>query len=138
MKNSRYSPATLEVRKSAIDGKGLFATARIERRTKLGELKGRIISASEAHERARGKRRLAFADLGDGTTIDASQGGNEFRCVNHSCDPNAYVRVCYGKLEFYALKVINPQDEITCDYGSTHHGGKLRCRCGCVNCRGYL
>jgi uncharacterized protein len=128
----------LEIRKSTIDGKGLFAAARIDARRKIGELKGEVISEVEARRRAHGKRRLALAELGDGTAIDASKQGNEFRFINHSCNPNAYIRVCYRRVEFYSLRTIRPGQEITCDYGETHHKGKLRCKCGGRNCRGSL
>ena len=29
-------------------------------------------------------------------------------------------------------------EEITVDYGETHHGGRLPCRCGATGCRGAL
>src|ERR1700719_4168863 len=44
----RVRPVALEIRVSRIDGKGLFATARINARKKLGELTGEVISEAEA------------------------------------------------------------------------------------------
>src|SRR5262245_38876486 len=66
-------PGPMETRKSSIDGRGLFATARIEGRRKLGELTGEVISQAEARRRARRRRRPALAELGDGTAIDATR-----------------------------------------------------------------
>ncbi|MFL6699277.1 MAG: hypothetical protein ACJ8GJ_19095 [Vitreoscilla sp.] len=41
-------------------------------------------------------------------------------------------------MEFYSLRAIEPGEEITVNYGQTHHEGKLRCRCGAPNCIGNL
>ncbi|HPP84032.1 MAG TPA: SET domain-containing protein-lysine N-methyltransferase, partial [Rubrivivax sp.] len=43
-----------------------------------------------------------------------------------------------GRVEFYALRAIEPGEEITVDYGETHHEGRLACRCGAPGCRGAL
>ena len=126
------------VRRSEIHGMGLFAICRIPPRRKLGELTGEIVTWREGRRRTKGKRKLALVELEDGTSIDASQGGNEFRYVNHACSPNAYIRICYGRVEFYSLRLIARGEEITCDYGDTHHNGKLECSCGYPNCRGHL
>jgi SET domain-containing protein len=60
------------------------------------------------------------------------------RYTNHSCKPNAQLVIRNGRVEFYALRDISPGDEITVDYGETHHDGKLPCRCGAPGCRGAL
>ncbi len=128
----------VEVRRSPIDGRGVFATRRLPAGRKFGELAGERIGRREARRRARKRRRIAIVEFEDGTAIDAAVGGNAFRYVNHSCAPNAYMRRCYGRVEFYALRDIAPGEEITCDYGETQHEGTLRCRCGSARCRGYL
>jgi SET domain-containing protein len=48
------------------------------------------------------------------------------------------MRVAHGKVEFYTLKPIKKGEELTCNYGETHHDGKLKCRCGAPNCKGFL
>jgi uncharacterized protein len=48
------------------------------------------------------------------------------------------MRVAYDRVEFYSLRKIMAGEELTCDYGPTHHDGKLKCRCGAINCRGFL
>ena len=60
------------------------------------------------------------------------------RYTNHSCKPNARLCIRQGRVEFYALRSIEPGEEITVDYGETHHEGRLRCGCGAVGCRGAL
>jgi SET domain-containing protein len=60
------------------------------------------------------------------------------RYTNHSCQPNARLCIRNGRVEFYALKAIAPGDEITVNYGPTHHEGRLACRCGAAGCVGRL
>ncbi len=60
------------------------------------------------------------------------------RCTNHSCKPNARLWIRQGRVEFYALRSIEPGEEITVDYGPTHHEGRLRCGCGAPGCRSAL
>jgi uncharacterized protein len=127
----------VEVRRSLIHGRGLFARAPLPARHKLGELGGTLISQREARRRARKRRCIAIVEFEDGMALDASAGG-PFMHVNHSCDPNTYMRRHGHRVEFYTLRPIQPGEELTCDYGETHHDGKLPCRCGAPNCRERL
>jgi SET domain-containing protein len=128
----------LEVKASAIHGLGLFARVRIDRREKLGELTGSLISIPEARRRARELNCIAIVEFEDGRALDASMGGNHFTHVNHSCTPNTYMRRVNHRVEFYSLRSIAPGEELTCDYGETHHDGMLPCRCGSARCRRNL
>ncbi|MEP7318479.1 MAG: SET domain-containing protein [Panacibacter sp.] len=128
----------LENKPSTIDGKGAFALQKITARKKIGNLGGEVISLREARRRAKLTKRVAMVEFGDGRALDASVNPNELRYVNHSCKPNSYMRVCYSRVEFYALRNIKKGEELTCNYGPTHHDGKLKCRCGAPGCIGYL
>lgn len=79
-----------------------------------------------------------MVEFGDGRALDASVNPNELRYINHSCLPNTYMRVCFNRVEFYTLKEINKGEELTCNYGPTHHDGQLKCECGAPNCKGFL
>ena len=70
--------------------------------------------------------------------IDASGSTDPLRFTNHSCQPNAVLRIRQGRVEFYAMRDIAPGEEITVNYGETHHEGKLRCRCGAPGCVGAI
>jgi SET domain-containing protein len=48
------------------------------------------------------------------------------------------MRVTRGHLIFMALRDINPGEEITCDYVSTHHPDTYRCHCKAEGCRGTI
>jgi SET domain-containing protein len=126
------------VRRSRIHGKGLFALQPLAARRKIGELSGEIIRWVEARRRVRGARCIAVVEFEDGWALDASRGGNELRYVNHSCAPNTYLRRIGHHVELYALRAIEPGEELTCDYGETQHEGSLPCRCGAPGCRGGL
>lgn len=129
---------SFQVRRSRIQGRGLFALAPVPARRKLGELGGERISLEEARRRARKTDCIAIVEFGDGTALDASRDGTDFRYVNHSCDPNTFMRLYKGRVEFYALRRVEAGEELTCDYGPTHHDGALACRCGSAKCRGNL
>ena len=128
----------IESKKSRIDGLGAFAMMKIPSKKKIGNLGGEIINLKEARKRAMQTKRIAMVEFGDGRALDASVNSNELRYINHSCSPNTFMRVCYGRVEFYSLKPIKKGEELTCDYGPTHHDGKLKCSCGSPNCKGYL
>ena len=127
-----------EVKRSRIQGRGLFALTAIPARRKLGELEGEIITEREARKRARAVQCIAIVEFGDGTALDATHTDRRFRYVNHSCAPNTFMRLFRRRVEFYALRPINPGEELTCDYGETHHNGTLPCRCRSPHCRGRL
>jgi SET domain-containing protein len=128
----------LGVKKSRIDGKGLFTLAPIPVRRKIGELSGERISQREARRRARKAECIVIVELGDGMAIDGLRGGNEFRFINHSCSPNIFMRIYHGHVEFYALRDIHCGEELTRNYGESHHSGQRRCTCGSAKCRGYI
>lgn len=134
-----YPPrVALEVRRSSIDGKGVFAGSPIHARQKIGDFSGELISQGEGRRRARRRRRIAIVEVDGGKAIDAARYGNEFRYINHSCAPNTYIRIVGTRVEFYALRPIRRGEELTCDYGESHHEGRRRCRCGSRECRRFI
>jgi SET domain-containing protein len=60
------------------------------------------------------------------------------RFTNHSCKPNSRLLVQDGRIEFYSLRALAVGEEVTVDYGETHHKGQLACRCGAPGCKGAL
>ena len=127
-----------KVGRSPIQGRGLFALSALPGRRKLGELGGDLITQREARRRARAAGSIMIVEFPDGTALDATHSKSPFRYVNHSCEPNAYMRLYRGRVEFYTLRPVEPGEELTCDYGETHHDGALACRCGSRRCRGRL
>ena len=133
-----YQKFAVDVRASAIDGQGVFAAEAVRKRLKIGEIRGESISVGEARIRATRSERIMIVELSAKKAIDFSRSADPMRYTNHSCRPNAQLVIRNGRVEFYALRDIAPDAEITVDYGETHHDGKLACRCGAPGCRGAL
>jgi uncharacterized protein len=128
----------VHVQASAIDGQGAFATEAIPGRRKIGEIRGETISVIEARQRATRAERIMIVELSKRKAIDFSKSSDPMRFTNHSCAPNARLSIQMGRVEFYALCDITPGEEITVNYGPTHHEGTLPCRCGAATCVGNL
>jgi uncharacterized protein len=124
----------LTIRKSPINGKGCFATASFKRRHKITEYTGERITNAEANRRAH-RRILRICAINGRWSLDGSRGGNGTHYINHSCEPNSFTRIMHGRLIFFALRDIEPGEEITVDYQSTLHSDKKRCSCGAPSCR---
>jgi SET domain-containing protein len=133
-----YQKYAVDVMPSRIDGHGVFAAEPIANRRKIGEIRGESISVQQARIRATRTERVMIVELSDKKAIDFSKSGDPMRFTNHSCSPNARLCIRNGRVEFYALRDIAPGEEVTVNYGETHHDGKLPCRCGAPNCVGAI
>jgi len=133
-----YQKFAVEAAPSRIDGQGAFAAEAIPPRLKIGEIRGESISVAEARMRATRSERIMIVELSARKAIDFSKSTDPMRYTNHSCRPNARLCIRQGRVEFYALRAIPAGEEITVDYGETHHEGRLACRCGAPGCRGAL
>ena len=128
----------LAIKKSSINGKGCFATRLFPRRRKIAEYAGERITTVEAERRARRRRVLRICAIDSRWSLDGSRGGNGTHYINHSCQPNCYMKILHGHIQFYALRDIHPGEEITIDYQYTLHSDKKRCYCGAKSCRGTI
>lgn len=126
------------VQPSAIDGQGAFADEAVPVRRKIGEIRGESISVRTARTRAKGQQRIMLIEVSEKRAIDASNSADPLRFTNHSCRPNSVLRIRQGRIEFYAMRNLVAGEEITVNYGETHHDGRLVCRCGAVGCVGRI
>jgi len=133
-----YQKFAVEVQTSTIDGNGAFAAEAIPARLKIGEIRGESISVRDARIRATRSERIMIVEVSARKAIDFSKSADPMRYTNHSCQPNARLCIRQGRVEFYALRAIAPGEEITVNYGETHHEGRLQCRCGAPGCIGRL
>jgi SET domain-containing protein len=134
----RYQKYAVEARESTIDGLGAFAAEAVPALRKIGEIRGESISVEDARIRATRHERIMIVELSPRRAIDFSKSADPMRYTNHSCAPNARLSIDNGRVEFYALRTIAAGEEITVDYGETHHAGQLACLCGAPGCRGTL
>lgn len=128
----------LSIRKSKINGKGCFAARPFRRGRKIAEYTGERITDLEAQKRARTRRFLRICDIDGRWSLDGARGGNGTHYINHSCEPNAYMRITYGHVLFFARRDISAGEEITIDYEQTLLPDSKRCYCGAKTCRGKI
>lgn len=133
-----YQKYDVAVRRSEIDGYGVFALEAVPRWRKIGEVRGQSITVAEARRRAATLERIMIVEISPKKAVDLAPSTDPMRFTNHSCQPNGQLRIVDGRIEFYALRAIAPGEEITVNYGETHHEGRLTCRCGAPGCVGRL
>jgi uncharacterized protein len=128
----------VRVQRSRIDGFGVFADEAVPARRKIGEVRGESVTVAEGRRRAAGRERIMIVEVSSRRAVDLSHSSDPMRFTNHSCQPNARLSISQGRIEFYALRDIAAGDEITVNYGETHHEGRLACRCVAPGCAGWL
>lgn len=133
-----YQKVDVAVRRSPIDGYGVFALEPARRFHKIGEVRGETISIAEARRRAATLERIMIVEMSHKTAIDLAASTDPMRFTNHSCQPNGRLTIRDGRIEFYAIRDIAVGEEVTVDYGETHHEGRLACKCGAPGCVGRL
>lgn len=125
------------MKKSNIYGKGCFALTHFAARKKIALYEGEFLKGSrkiQARIRKQQDTAIKIITIDDDHAIDGAVGGNETAFINHSCDPNAFIRIVPGlKVAIFARRDIRPGDEVTVDYRDPDHPEV--CRCGATNCR---
>ena len=154
-KNPPSTPAAhrgrrIQVRRSGIHGKGVFAVAPIAAGATIIEYTGKVISWKKAQKRHPHNpdepNHTFFFHIDDKHVIDGGDGGNAAKWINHACGPNCEADETEdGRVFIKALRDIEPGEELNYDYGlivNGKHTKKLRkeyaCRCGTPECRGTM
>jgi SET domain-containing protein len=124
----------VRIDKSTIQGSGVFSTREI----KLGDY---ILQINDSRVKD------------DLNPLKPELGEHEYHCdylaagkvilmksperhINHSCDPNTYVKTLASIRQLIALRNISSEEEITYDYCINCHGGEVwQCNCGSNQCR---
>jgi uncharacterized protein len=139
----------IQVRRSGVHGKGVFAVRPIARGEAIIEYTGEVITWKEALRRhphdPKDPDHTFYFHIDDKHVIDAKFGGNAARWINHACTPNCEADEENGRVFIKALRAIKPGTELFYDYGliiDEPYTPKLKkqfeCRCGTKNCRGTL
>jgi len=139
----------IQVRRSGVHGKGVFALQAIAAGATIIEYTGEVISWKEALRRhphdPKDPNHTFYFHIDDGHVIDAKHGGNASRWINHSCDPNCEADEEDGRVFIKALRDLSPGEELFYDYGlviDERYTAKLKkeyaCRCGSAACRGTM
>ena len=149
----RKSPGRrIQVRRSGVHGKGVFALQDIPKGEKIIEYVGEVISWKQADKRQSSDpddpNHTFFFSIGDGKkVIDANVGGNAARFINHSCKPNCESDEDEETQRVFikSIRDIKAGEELNYDYGlviDEKHTKALkaqyRCLCGAKKCRGTM
>jgi uncharacterized protein len=142
-------PVLIEVRRSGVHGRGVFALRRISKGTRVIEYTGDRISHAEAdrryedHEETDNHTFLFSVDRG--LVIDAGVGGNDARFINHSCDPNCESVIERRRVFIDAVRDIAAGEELAYDYQIGRERNDppnvdeiYACLCGTARCRGTM
>lgn len=128
----------LEVKKSSINNKGVFAKSFIKKGERICFLKGKEKTIKELK-----KIKISKKELGNLLQISQTKYlkvNKPHLFFNHSCSPNVYVK---GKNELSAIRDIKKGEEITFDYSTTvwedwgkgHKPWRMKCNCKSEKCR---
>ena len=139
----------IQVRRSGIHGKGVFALQDIAAGDTLIEYVGEIISWEEAQARhphdPQNPNHTFYFHIDETRVIDALYGGNSSRWINHACDPNCEADEQDGRIFIKALRDIAAGEELNYDSGliiDERYTKKLKaeypCWCQATSCRGTL
>jgi SET domain-containing protein len=149
---SKALPASgrrVQVRRSGVHGKGVFALQDLAEGETLFEYVGEIISWDEAQDRhphdPSDPNHTFYFHVNEDKVIDALHGGNSSRWINHSCNPNCEADEENDRIFIKALRNIKAGEELNYDYGliiDEPYTPKLKaeypCWCGAPNCRKTL
>jgi SET domain-containing protein len=142
-RKSRQRAVQIEVRESGVHGRGVYARQLIARGTRIIEYTGERVSWEAAPD-DENPHTFNFG-LDNGYVINPEVGGNDARWINHSCDPNCEAVEEDDRIFIYAIRNIQPGEELLYDYHmeldepiTESTKKKFGCQCGASNCRGTM
>jgi hypothetical protein len=142
----RHHARRIQVRRSGVHGKGVYALRPIRKGEVIVEYKGERITWKEALRRhphdPKDPDHTFYFHIDDQRVIDAKYGGNAARWINHACNPNCESDIVDDRVYIKALRAIKPGEELFYDYGlviDERYTPKVKkqfeCRCGARDCR---
>ena len=148
-KRFKTTPEKVEVRKSGVHGKGVYAKATIRKGARIMEYTGEHLPWDDAMDLPprdpKDPYHTFFFSLENGDVINAAVGGNDSRWINHSCDPNCETNEEDNRIFVYALRTIEPGEELFYDYKIVPAERRTKalekefaCWCGTAKCRGTM
>jgi hypothetical protein len=146
---ARRDARRIQVRRSGVHGKGVFALQALKKGELLIEYKGELIGWDEAlrrhpHDPAQPNHTFYF-HVDDERVIDGAVKGNASRWINHACAPNCEAEIDGERIFIKARRAIKPGEELFFDYQlviDERYTAKLKkdyaCWCGHKTCRGTM
>jgi hypothetical protein len=140
----------IQVRRSGVHGKGVYALEPIPAGTTIIEYTGEVITWKQAQRRhphdPNDPNHTFFFHIDEKHVIDAGVGGNTARWINHGCEPNCEAdETDDGRIFIKSLRALKPGEELLYDYGLVTEERltpalkrQYECRCGAKRCRGTM
>ena len=135
----------IEVRRSGVHGRGVYATKLIPKGARIIEYTGKRALWEDVPDDLADPHTFLFGLDNGIEVIDPTTDGNEARWINHSCDPNCEAIEENGRIFIYALRNLRPGEELFYDYAlqvdepiSREVAEESRCFCGSSHCRGTM
>jgi len=136
----------VEVRKSGMEGQGVYAVSDIKEGDVIGVFGGIVIPEGELEDLKKkiGEEKLCadhamYIYPGFIMLHDYVEGCDPLCFVNHSCDPSSKV---VNGIVLVALRDIAKGEEISWNYKETDDVGnwsyEFKCQCGSPNCTGFV
>jgi len=134
----------IEVRQSAVHGRGVYAAQFIPKGTRIIEYTGERTSWEAAPNDEDDPHTFNFG-LDNGKVINPEIGGNDARWINHSCDPNCETAEEDDRIFIDSMRDIQTGEELFYDYAleidepiTEESKKKYACHCGSSKCRGTM
>ena len=141
---TRNRTVRIEVRESAVHGRGVYAAQFIPEGTRIIEYTGQRVSWEAAPDDENDPLTFNFG-LENGEVINPEVAGNDARWINHCCNPNCEAIEEDNRIFIYAMRDIEASEELFYDYAmeidepiTEESKRKFACHCGASNCRGTM
>ena len=130
MNNSNDYSKYVVVKKSGINGKGIFVLTKIPKGNKILDIEGEVINGDECERREEEDNNVYIFWNGDDCYIDTSM-ADQIKYLNHDCNFNCdVVENSNNGLMLIAYRNIKKGEELTIDYGYDD----IYEDCGCDYC----
>lgn len=116
------------------NGEGVVAVRRLELGESIVEFSGPLLTREQL-PRPYGRVPDHYIQIGANLYMGPSGGVDDL--FNHSCDPNAGLRIKGTTVILITIRTIRPGSEVTWDYSTTMDEDEfeLDCNCGAPTCR---
>jgi uncharacterized protein len=136
--SSYISAKAVKGQSSRIQGRGLFATARIAAGEIVAIKGGHLVDTATLHALPE-RRQNSEIQIADGfhlVALEEAEYEPVMLFINHSCEPNVGFA---GNIVLVAMRDVAPAEELTTDYALfDDHDAQMACRCGTATCRGVV
>lgn len=118
-------------------GKGVFANRNFSPGDLILKFRGRLYHKEEYLKKVRHEK-CHFLQVDSEWFLGPTRSLDNF--VNHSCDPNCGFQTANRRAYLFAIRPIEPGEEITFDYSTSmaEDHWEMNCGCGTHACRGRI